>query len=149
MRWHWEDGTDKINLTAMGYQGDWTATDQVPQRAIDAGIIDRFGFIDPTNGGNSRRYSLSFDWTHEEGRTTTRTSAYAGYYDLDLFSNFTYFDSFAAPVGDQFAALLGTFSLRPSGYLVLALQAVLIAAITALSVIAAWRMGAERDTQSR
>jgi cell division transport system permease protein len=35
------------------------------------------------------------------------------------------------PVGDQFAALLGTFSLRPSGYLTLALQAVLIAAITA------------------
>lgn len=35
------------------------------------------------------------------------------------------------PVGDQFAALLGTFSLRPSGYLVLALQAVAIAAITA------------------
>jgi len=35
------------------------------------------------------------------------------------------------PVGDQFAALLGTFSLRPSGYLVLAVQAVVIAAITA------------------
>ena len=34
-------------------------------------------------------------------------------------------------VGDQFAALLGTFSLRPSGYLVLAVQAVMIAAITA------------------
>jgi cell division transport system permease protein len=35
------------------------------------------------------------------------------------------------PVGDQFAALLGTFSLPPSGYLALAAQAVLIAAITA------------------
>jgi len=35
------------------------------------------------------------------------------------------------PIGDQFAALLGTFSLRPSGYLALAAQAVLIAAITA------------------
>jgi cell division transport system permease protein len=35
--------------------------------------------------------------------------------------------------GDQFVALLGTFSLRPSGYLVLALQALLIAAITALA----------------
>jgi cell division transport system permease protein len=35
------------------------------------------------------------------------------------------------PVGDQFAALLGTFSLRPSGYLVLAVQAVAIALITA------------------
>ncbi len=35
------------------------------------------------------------------------------------------------PVGDQFAALLGTFSLRPVGYVVLAVQAVVIAAITA------------------
>jgi cell division transport system permease protein len=35
------------------------------------------------------------------------------------------------PVGDQFAALLGTFSLPPSGYLALAVQAVGIAAITA------------------
>ncbi|GAB1717193.1 MAG: protein of unknown function DUF214 [Nitrobacter sp.] len=35
------------------------------------------------------------------------------------------------PVGDQFAALLGTFSLRPSGYIVLVVQTVLIAAITA------------------
>jgi cell division transport system permease protein len=37
------------------------------------------------------------------------------------------------PVGDQFGALLGTFSLRPSGYLALAAQAILIAAITALA----------------
>lgn len=37
------------------------------------------------------------------------------------------------PVGDQFAALLGTFSLRPSGYVVLAAQAVLIAAVTAVA----------------
>lgn len=35
------------------------------------------------------------------------------------------------PVGDQFAALLGTFALRPSGYLALAVQAGLIAGITA------------------
>jgi cell division transport system permease protein len=37
------------------------------------------------------------------------------------------------PVGDQFAALLGTFSLRPTGYLALAAQALLIAGITALA----------------
>jgi cell division transport system permease protein len=37
------------------------------------------------------------------------------------------------PVGDQFGALLGTFSLRPSGYLILVVQAVFIAAITAWS----------------
>lgn len=102
MRWHWQDSTDKINITMMGYQGDWTSTDQVPQRAIDGGLIGRYGFIDPSNGGNSRRYSLSFDWQRQEGRTTTRASAYAGYYDLDLFSNFTYNKDNAVGVGDQF-----------------------------------------------
>ena len=35
------------------------------------------------------------------------------------------------PAGDQFAALLGTFALPASGYLVLALQAMLIAGVTA------------------
>lgn len=35
------------------------------------------------------------------------------------------------PVGDQFAALLGTFALPASGYLALAAQAVMIAAVTA------------------
>ena len=36
-------------------------------------------------------------------------------------------------MGDQFVALLGTFSLRPSGYMILAAQAILIAFITALA----------------
>ncbi|CAM5311132.1 Cell division ABC transporter subunit FtsX OS=Afipia felis OX=1035 GN=NCTC12722_00834 PE=4 SV=1 [Afipia felis] len=35
------------------------------------------------------------------------------------------------PAGDQFAALLGTFALPASGYLVLAVQAMLIAGVTA------------------
>ncbi|EKS32719.1 hypothetical protein HMPREF9696_03696 [Afipia clevelandensis ATCC 49720] len=35
------------------------------------------------------------------------------------------------PVGDQFAALLGTFALPASGYLVLAAQTLMIAAVTA------------------
>jgi cell division transport system permease protein len=37
------------------------------------------------------------------------------------------------PIGDQFAALLGTFSLRPSGYAVLAVQALAIGVITAVA----------------
>lgn len=36
-------------------------------------------------------------------------------------------------VGDQFVALLGTFALRPTGYLVLAVQALAIAGITVLA----------------
>jgi len=104
VRWHWEDATDKINITFMGYHGKWTSTDQVPQRAVGS-LIGRYGSLDPTDGGNSQRYSLAFDWVRNEGRTTTRANAYAGFYDLDLFSNFTYFlDSIARgdTLGDQF-----------------------------------------------
>ncbi len=99
-RWHWNDATDNVNVTLMGYHGKWASTDQVPQRVIGT-LIGRYGNIDPTDGGNSQRYSLSFDWVHEGDHTTTRTNLYAGYYDLDLFSNFTYFMD--NPVqGDQF-----------------------------------------------
>ena len=44
-----------------GLLGGWNATDQIPQRAVDDGRIGRFGAIDPTDGGRTERYSLSFD----------------------------------------------------------------------------------------
>ncbi len=37
----------RLAVTAQGYEGDWRSTDQIPQRAVDAGALDRFGFIDP------------------------------------------------------------------------------------------------------
>ena len=33
-------------LTAMAYSGDWYSTDQIPQRAVDQGLIGRFGNLD-------------------------------------------------------------------------------------------------------
>lgn len=105
LRWHWEDARDRVNVTFMGYHGKWKSTDQVPKRAIDSSLISRYGNLDPTDGGNSQRYSLAFDWVRNDGRTTTRASAYAGFYDLDLFSNFTYFLNSIArgdTRGDQF-----------------------------------------------
>ena len=56
------------SLAAMGYDGSWNSTDQVPQRAVDDGTIDRFGSIDKTTGGDSYRYSLSLDlWSRQDG----------------------------------------------------------------------------------
>lgn len=85
------------NITAMGYDSKWDATDQVPKRAIDSGFINRFGAIDATDGGETSRYSLSGQWN--EG--VWQANAYAIHYKLDLFSNFTYF--LDDPInGDQF-----------------------------------------------
>ena len=83
-----EDG--RFSLTAQGYDGEWRSTDQIPLRAVQSGAIDRFGFVDPTDGGESHRYSLSADWYRQMGAGRLHAQAYAVDYQLDLFSNFTY-----------------------------------------------------------
>ncbi len=94
-------GPDQFSITAMAYTAKWDSTDQVPQRLIENGTINRLGNIDNTVGGDSSRYSLMAEWDHDHGNGTTHVDAYFGRYDLDLFSNFTYFLN--DPVnGDQF-----------------------------------------------
>ena len=94
------DAPDGFSLEAMGYDGRWRSTDQIPQRAVEAGLISRFGAIDPSDGGASHRYSVSADAWTQLGGGDLRATVYAIDYFLDLFSNFTYFED---PVhGDQF-----------------------------------------------
>ncbi len=97
----WMGANADYRLTAMAYRAKWRSTDQIPLRAVEAGTLERFGNIDPTDGGDSDRASLSFDATLKGADATTRLNAYAIYYRLNLFSNFTYF--LDDPVnGDQF-----------------------------------------------
>ncbi|HEX4962866.1 MAG TPA: TonB-dependent receptor [Thermoanaerobaculia bacterium] len=101
LRWNRGDAANGLTVTAMGYDGRWNSTDQIPERAVTEGLISRFGEIDPTDGGNSNRYSLTADWRQGREDSLTRASVYALRYGLDLFSNFTYF--LDDPVnGDQF-----------------------------------------------
>lgn len=81
---------DGLSLTAMAYEGEWDATDQIPERAVERGIIDRFGLLDEDLGGKSSRYSLSGEIHRRRGKTWTRLDGYLLTYDLDLLSNFTY-----------------------------------------------------------
>lgn len=88
-------------LTGMTYSGQWFATDQVPQRAIDQGLIGRYGTRDATDGGKSDRTSLSARWAETNKDSATRANVYVIKSDLALFNNFTYF--LDDPVnGDQF-----------------------------------------------
>lgn len=95
------------SASLMSYQANWTATDQVPQRLIDAGIYQgnsfgRYDTLDPSSGGTTARHSASVDWHHTQGNTRDQLSAYAMRYELQLFSNFTYALDRPAD-GDQFA----------------------------------------------
>jgi outer membrane receptor protein involved in Fe transport len=90
------------SVTAMAYRGRWNATDQIPQRAVAAGLLDRFDAVDPTDGGAAKRFSLSGVWRRTGQDSASKVSAYIIRNQLDLWSDFTYFMD--DPVnGDQFA----------------------------------------------
>jgi outer membrane receptor protein involved in Fe transport len=85
------------SLAAGAYVARWDATDQVPLRAIQSGLISRRGTIDPDLGGKTTRLSA----TAEAELGATRLNAYAIYYDFRLTSDFTYF--LEDPIdGDEF-----------------------------------------------
>jgi outer membrane cobalamin receptor len=85
------DALNGFAATAMGYRGTWDSTDQIPGRAVEEAVIDRFDTIDTTDGGDSYRYSGSFEWQRTRNNASTKLSAFGIAYDLNLFSNFTYF----------------------------------------------------------
>jgi outer membrane receptor protein involved in Fe transport len=92
---------DGFDITAMAYRGKWNATDQIPLRAVTSGQLGRFDALDTTDGGTAQRYSVSGSWRSSTQTGSTRVNAYAVRNEMDLYSNFTYFD--ADPVnGDQF-----------------------------------------------
>jgi len=90
LRWSRTGADGGLSVTLSGYDGKWNASDQVPERAVDAGTLGRFGAVDLTDGGASSRYALSGEWQDIGARDTWRASAYVVDYALDLFSNFTY-----------------------------------------------------------
>ncbi|MDB5875160.1 MAG: outer rane receptor protein [Ramlibacter sp.] len=84
-------GNDGLTLGLTHYEASWISTDQVPQRAIDSGLIGRFDSLDPTSGGRTRRTGINGTWRQQANGTQTAISAYALRYSFDLLSNFTYF----------------------------------------------------------
>lgn len=93
-----DDSSFSVQFNA--YDSQWNSTDQVPQRAIDNGLIDRFGNIDPGLGGKTTRLGAVVSGT----TGSTSYNAFATFYDFRLVSNFTYF--LEDPVdGDQFVQL--------------------------------------------
>ncbi|MEM8710150.1 MAG: TonB-dependent receptor [Planctomycetota bacterium] len=98
------DQYNGADYTFGAYDGRWTATDHIAKRAVQQGLIDRFGTLDPTSGGNSRRFSLTGHWFGTGETSEWDVTAYAYRSELNLYSNFTYVLN--DPInGDQFEQL--------------------------------------------
>ena len=101
LRYSRGDKADGFNVTGMAYKAHWDSTDQIPQRAVNSGLIDRFGAIDPTDGGASSRYSLSYEQHRDFDGGRAMIDVFAIRSTLTLFSNFTFFLKDTTN-GDQF-----------------------------------------------
>ena len=91
LRWSKGTSSDGVSLTAMGYDGRWHATTDQPTRAIETGLIGRYGSLDPSDGGQSSRYSLSANIAHPLGDWAVRGNAYVVRQRLTLWNNFTHY----------------------------------------------------------
>ena len=68
------------STSLSAYSAQWNATDQVPQRLLDAGVYQgrpfgRFDALDPTDGGQTERTSLSAHWHQDSDDAVTRVEA--------------------------------------------------------------------------
>jgi outer membrane receptor for Fe3+-dicitrate len=83
---------DELSLTATFHKAQWNASGEIPLRAVTEGTLDRFGAIDPSEGGKTLRTTARLNYHYD---TTSDgqffANAYGQYYRFDLFTNFTFF----------------------------------------------------------
>ncbi|MGD8609072.1 MAG: TonB-dependent receptor [Myxococcales bacterium] len=94
-------GDSKLALTGTAYVNRWNASGQIPLREVEVGNLDRFGSIDPNEGGQSQRYSLylNLDSPAKPGAQGARSIGGEGldlvawiiHSRFALYSNFTFF----------------------------------------------------------
>lgn len=86
------NSNSRFNISLSHFNSTWNASGQIPQRAVDRGIIGRFGALDDTEGGNTDRSNLNFLHllTLDNG-VEVSTNAWLSYYRFNLYSNFTFF----------------------------------------------------------
>jgi outer membrane receptor protein involved in Fe transport len=84
--------TEAVGVKFNAGRNNFYSSGQIPLDLVNAGELDRFGFIDPENGGKVQLGTLGIyyrkEWT---SGATFKADAFVGRSLFDLFSNFTFF----------------------------------------------------------
>ena len=101
LRYSEGDDHNGYSITGMYYHQLWNNTTDIPERAISEGVVpDRFGTLDPTDGGRAQRASLSAQFHQELGPGQFSANSWFIYNQLHIYNDFTHF--LVDPVhGDQ------------------------------------------------
>ncbi len=84
-------GRSELGVTGTFHKAQWNASGEVPLRAVTDGTLDRFGSLDPSEGGNTTRSTARLNYHYDTpsgGRFFA--DAYGQYYRFDLYTNFTF-----------------------------------------------------------
>ena len=83
---------DKLSVLVSHLASKWDASGQIPQRAVDSGLISRFGAIDDTEGGTTGRTNFLVDFTKNiDTNTQLKNTLFYSLYNFELYSDFTFF----------------------------------------------------------
>ncbi len=83
---------DRLGVTLSYFDSKWDASGQIPQRAVDSGLISRFGAIDDTEGGTTSRTNVLVNYDKIiNNNTSIKSKVFLSQYDFELYSNFTFF----------------------------------------------------------
>jgi TonB family protein len=82
--------TSSVSLMEMSYGGAWHGSGQIPARAVEQGLVSRFGSIDPDEGGYTARHQLGVQYKLRPSENSElKALVYLGVYRFNLFSNFS------------------------------------------------------------
>lgn len=86
------DDEQRVSFSASAFQSSWNASGQVPERAVNSGLIGPFGAIDDNEGGITSRYNFNFEHVKNlKGNALFKNQVYYTDYAFELYSNFTFF----------------------------------------------------------
>ena len=88
------DSSNGFSISGMYFDSSWNGTDQIPQRLVDNGSLDRFDTLDTGTGGETQRHQLAYQqWLELSDSSRLKANAYWVDYELSLVSNFTYYSA--------------------------------------------------------
>ena len=91
LRYSEGNGHDGYSVTGMFYHDLWNSATDQPARAISGGLISRFGSLDPSDGGQAQRVSLSLQYHRTIADGQMSASIYVIGNHLTLWNDFTHF----------------------------------------------------------
>ena len=84
--------SQKIGLRFISGRNDFYSSGQLPEDLINAGLLGRFGYVDPTDGGRMKLGTLSAYYSKSFANGDAfKVDGFLGRSLFDMYSNFTFY----------------------------------------------------------